>query len=363
MDGIAELATPANMAALDQALKDVPVAGGPVIESGEVEHEQQQPAAAAKPPEKSPDSLKPEQGTQATPEAKPAEAAKPADTNTPPKEQQQQPGKTEFSKDQQRRDTSWKALNTEKERFRQEQETLRQEREQWQRQREQEAVKTAKSRYTPEQYEQAAGQMAEQSKTLDLQAKGLDAEAAKLEDEGKFKEAEKARAQAQELREKSIYQKQSAENAKAQAEHYRKNPDPTLQKVQERNQKALQHFTLEAAKRWPDFAKEGGEVQQKVAAELQAAQKLGLDANENPALMYHAVRLVAAESSAARVPGLEKELGELKAKVKELQALTAPGGGTDSARRGEIPAKKFEEMSATEQAATLAQSAGMLLGR
>jgi hypothetical protein len=370
MEGLEALATPESMARLDEALKDVPAADGPVIEGGgEVDSAQRQPVAAADPTKTDPDSSKTVEGTQATAEAakadQPAKGA--ADTQTDPKNgQQAKPGEkaaTEFSKDQQRRDTSWKALNAEKEKFRAEQETLRQEREQWQRQREQEAVKSARGRYTPEQYEQAAGNMAEQARTLDLQAKGLEAEAQKLEDEGKYKEAEKARAQAQDLKEDAAYQRKSAVNAKAQAEHVRKNPDPTLQAVQQRNQQAMQHFTLEAAKKWPEFAKEGGDFQKKVVGELQAARKLGIDVNESPALMYHAVRLVAAETAAARVPTLEQELGEAKAKVKELELLTAPGGGQDSARRGETSAPKFDEMSADQQLAALSQAAPQFLGR
>jgi hypothetical protein len=366
MDGLAELATPETMARLDAALKDVPVADGPVIDGGgEVERGQQQPAAAAEKSEKVSDSLKTDEGALAatdTTKVEQVDTKGAADTSKGKPEADKQP-KTEFSKDQVRRDTSWKALNAEKERVRAEQEQFRQEREQFQREREQQALKSAKSRYSPEQYEEAAGKMVAEAKSLELQAKGLEKEAQELEDNGDYKKAEHTRAQAQEMREAAIYQKKSADNAKLEAKRVRENPDPTLQQVQQRNQQALRHYTMEAAKKFPEFAKEGGEFQQKVATELQAGAKLGIDANEHPVLMYQAARLVAAETAAARVPGLEKELGELKAKVKDFEVLTAPGGGQDSARRGETAPTKFEDMSPAQQAAHLSQNAGLLQGR
>lgn len=72
-----------------------------------------------------------------------------------------------------------------------------------------------------------------------------------------------------------------------------------------------------------------------------------------PSAIYHASKLAAAELKAqqyqtesARVPGLVKELGELKAKVKELEAMTTPGSSTTAQRLGSSQTDEEAELEA-----------------
>lgn len=264
-----------------------------------------------------------------TPKDTPAAAEpKPTAPKTP---EIQKPDKgSHFAKDQKRKDDSWKALNTEKEAHKKAQDefNVRQAQFKAEQQRIEEKRAKAQSKYTPEQYEENANYALSNAQQQDIQAKGWEAQAAELEGQGKFAEAEQAKAKAQQLRESAIYQRQTANNLKLQADHIRKNPDPTLQQIQQRTAQQLQSYTMEAAKKWPELAKEGSEFQKTVVGHIKAARKAGLDENEFPVLRYHAARLAAAETDAARVPSMEKELGELRAKIKELEALTSPGGGS-----------------------------------
>ncbi len=90
---------------------------------------------------------------------------------------------------------------------------------------------------------------------------------------------------------------------------------------------------MAAAKEWPDLLKDGSEFQKKVAKNIQDARAAGLDENELPVIRYHAARMAALETESARVPDLVKKLGEAEAKVKELELLSAPGGGVGAVQR------------------------------
>lgn len=269
-------------------------------------------------------------------------------------------GNGQFANDAVRRDKSWKALNAEKEAFTKEREALATQKTQLEQQQQQFQQRQAKAnnRFTPEQYEQAATNKANEAEQLLLQADGVDRRADKLEEAGKAGEAELERRKASDLREQATGNKHIAKQYKQFAEHARKNPDPTAAQVAQQNQQKIQAYTIEAAKQWPQLAVKDSPFQQAMVRILGEARKAGLDENENPALRYHAARLVAAELASARVPDLEKKLGAAQARVKELEAFTAPGGGVGSVQ---TPSNKsFEELSEAEQEAQLRSQAAQL---
>lgn len=269
-------------------------------------------------------------------------------------------GNGQFANDAIRRDKSWKALNAEKEAFTKEREALATQKTQLEQQQQQFQQRQAKAnnRFTPEQYEQAATNKANEAEQLLLQADGVDRRADKLEEAGKAGEAELERRKAADLREQATGSKHIAKQYKAFAENARKNPDPTAAQITQQNQQKIQAYTIEAAKQWPELAVKDSPFQQAMVRILNEAKKAGLDENENPALRYHAARLVAAELASARVPDLEKKLGAAQARVKELEAFTAPGGGVGSVQ---TPSNKsFEDLSEAEQEAQLRSQAAQL---
>jgi myosin heavy subunit len=323
--------------------------------------EQVDPNAATQPtPEQTPGTDQPsnltDADTQAAAELKPTpdkvenapvdETPKPGD-----KPADKAPDKSSpFAKDKARRDESWKKLNEEKTAIQKERDAIKAERDYIAREKQQieEARAKASAKFTPEEYEASAKEKAEVANTLELQADGLEKRAEALENADRYDEAKQMRAKAQELREDSAFQKGAAKRLAEMAKHTRENPDPTLQQIQQRNQQKVRDYTMEAAKKWPDMAKEGSTFQKTVVGHLQAARAAGLQVNENPVLIYHAARLTAAETAAACVPALNKELGELRAKVKELEAFTSPGGGLTSAQQlgHDRPASEEEEGAA-----------------
>lgn len=265
-----------------------------------------------------------------TPAAADTKPAEPISKQTPP-----DPKASSFAKDKVRRDDSWKALNTEKSAFQQERSQFEALKQSHSREVERFQVERAKAnqKFTPEQYEQAAQQRETAIGGLNEQAEAWEARAEKLEGAGDFKGAAQAKLQADNLKEQALASKLQARQFKDMAAQLRQNPDPTMEQVKAKNEHAMREYTLQAVSKWPKFAEQNGEFQKKVAQELQAARQQGLEVNEVPVLLYHAARLVAAETEAARVPVLDKELGQLRAKVKELEALTAPGGGSGSIQR------------------------------
>lgn len=305
----------------------------------------EQPAGEAQP------SNLPDDGTPAAAEPEPApeaEVDKPADQ--PPakpaaKPADKAPDKGAFAKDQDRREKTWKNINERKTALDRREGELKAREDYLARQEQtfKESQAKASNRYTPEQYEESSKGKVELAQNLELQADGLDKRADQLEEGDKFAEAEQMRAKARELREDAAFHKGAAKRLKEMAQHARENPDPTAEQVRQRNQQAVKDYTMEAAKAWPDMAKEGSPFQRKVVEHLQAARKAGLDVNDHPVLIYHAARLTAAEAAAASVPALTKELGELRAKVKELEAFATPAGG-DSA-----PAQVQHERQLSEE--------------
>lgn len=281
-----------------------------------------------------------------------AETQPPTEPKTETQGQTKPDGKpdnrTEYAKNQERLDKTWKSVNARKAELEaKEAEIARREQEL--------TAKAAKAqaRYSPEDYEQASVRNQSQAEQLALQAKGLDAQAREFEEDGKYTEAESAKARANDLREQAAYARGVAKQLKEQAEHVRKNPDPTVEQLKAKTQAQLREYTLAAAKEWPDIVKDGSEFQKAVAKNIADARSKGLDENEFPVIRYYSARLAAMESAAARVPGLEKQLGAAAARVKELEALTAPGGGQGSIQNAQLPETDFAKLTVEQMEADL----------
>lgn len=295
---------------------------------------QQSEAAAENTGDPQPESLTDD--TRAAAEQKTAEATEnKTETQTEVKTEAKADKKSEFARSGERLDKTWKAVNEAKAAQAATEATLKA-REQAIAQREEQVnlqAAKAKQKFTPDQYDTAAANKLASVETLELQARGLDAKSKEHEDAGEYGKSEMAKQQAQDLLEQAAGEKYSAKQLKEMGEQLRKNPEPTLQQHQAKMEQHRRHYLLEAAKVWPDVAKDGSEFQKSMAGHLQAAAQQGLDANENPILFYHVARLTAAETTAARVPKLEKDLGAAQARVKELEKLTAPGGGSGATQR------------------------------
>jgi len=177
----------------------------------------------------------------------------------------------------------------------------------------------AQRRITPEKYEAFAGQMR-------AKADQLKREAERLEDAG---EEQKAAA----LRTEAVDAESDARKALRLADETRKNPPATDEQQAVAQEAKKREWTLKTAVDFPEFGKTGSEFQKAFAGHWAAVQQNNPEWLEHPDLVYHVARLTAAETAAARVSGLEKELGQLRAKVKEYESLTtlagrdAPGGG------------------------------------
>ncbi len=129
--------------------------------------------------------------------------------------------------------------------------------------------------------------------------------------------------------------------------------------MQQRNQKIeaeKREWTIKAARENPDLAKDGSEFQTAVARKLQELQTQTPTLLRDPRSIYFVTKLVAAETAAAGVPGLKEKLGQMEARVKELEALTGPNpAGGVAPNLGEIP---LEQRSREEQLAELERMAG-----
>jgi uncharacterized protein (DUF3084 family) len=241
-----------------------------------------------------------------------------------------------YAKSNDRLEKTWKAVNERKAQLDTTESSIKQREEALQRSEqsfnERQAAARAKGA-SPEQYEQASQQKETNAAGLVEQAEAWDAKAEKLDDDGNFKEAEKARSKAQEMREQAAEEKALGRLYKSNAENIRKNPDQSVQQLQAKREKELQYYTLEAAKKWPDVAKNGSDFQKAMLGHIQAAKQVGIDEVEFPAIRFFAARLTAAETSSANVSELTDKLNKAEARVKDLEKFTSPGGGTTAAQR------------------------------
>lgn len=302
---------------------------------------------------------KPVEGSGATteaatpkPDAPKTEGAEAAKATEQPK-----PGeaKSKFTQEQERRDRSWKALNSEKEAFKAEKEAtakakaeLEAERKQMQAERE---AAILESTPKPEQFEAAA-----QRKQTDADA--LEKQADRAEDAGDDDQARQLRAKAQRARVEAEQYREAGEQA-------RKNPPPTLAAIQERRAAEEKEWTLKAAIDFPEFAKPNSAVAKSAVQFLENLKATDPVLSRHPKAAYFAAEHAHLQVMASAAVNLKKqldtrdaELGQLRAKVKELEALTAPsGGGSVQQQPGE---RTFNEMSPSEQEQQLQQAAAEL---
>lgn len=265
--------------------------------------------------------------------AKPAEEAKP-DAN-----------QSRYAKSQERLTKTWDQVNADKTALATEKTRLETERADFARQKaEFETIRqqAQQPQYKPEDYLNASRQ---KKAAADHQR----AEAKRLEDAGKFAEAEK-------LNKLATKNDALSEDLAEHADNLRRNPPQGLAERTQQYEKAKQAWTVEAAKAFPDLAKDNSPFQQTVAGHLNALAKSDPQLLAHPSVIYHVARLVAAEgkvkaveAEAARVPVLMKEAESLRAKIKELEALTTPAGGGSVARIG--------SQSAGDDEASLRQAA------
>jgi len=326
-------------------------------------------AAMAAPEPTARESAKPDPAAQQAEPAKVDEVKSPTDlqTGTPAaaedvkqpdatKETQAKPdNRSEYAKNAERLEKNWKAVNERSRLLHEQQADLEAKKNELQlaQQRFEEKQAIARNRVTPEQNESYAKQKLADAKTLTDQAEAWEARVEKLEADGNFTDAAKAKDTAKQYRKQANAAEAMADLYTANAENQRKNPDQTAEQVRARNMQHLQHYTVEAAKNWPDIGVTGSEFQKLVnLAESQLKQN-GLDVTETPILRYFVAEAVANKTAAASVPDLKKKLGEYEARVKELEALTAPGGGTGSVQRSDVAEVDFSKMTPAQQEAHL----------
>jgi len=239
---------------------------------------------------------------EATEAAKAAEAAKKTAAD-------QQPGnKSRYEKARERQSKSWDELNAQKEAFKAEKTEFEQAKAEYEKQRAE-----AEKEFSPEAYDQAAK---------------------KFEEDGKFDLAELAKAKAADLRKNPPKPAESAQKAKAEQE------------------KQSKEWALKAGTDFPELVKTNSPLQVRVAQLFKEEP----DLKSHPKGIYVAARIASLEAAAAGVAEKDKELGTLRARVKELEQLTSPGGGGSAATLpgGEKP---FEQKSEDEQFADLERQA------
>ena len=265
----------------------------------------------------------------------PAAAEKPAAPESDKSQKPAEPTKAEaeksrYAKSQERLNKTWDSVNAEKATVTAEKARIETERAELARQKaEFETIRkqAEQPQHPPEAYAQAA---ASKKQMADHQR----AEATRLEDDGRFSDAEALRKQA--TKNEAI-----AEDLADHAEKLRKNPPPAFTDRAAQFEQSRKEWTLQAAKDYPELAKENSVFQRSVAAHLNALAKSDPQLMAQPSMIYQVAKLAATElkaqqfqADAARVPVLVKELGELKAKVKELESTTTPGSSATVPRIG-----------------------------
>lgn len=278
--------------------------------------------------------------TPAQPAPEPAKETPAQPPETPPKDgapatkdQQAEKQVSQFAKDQVRREKSWQALNERKAEFEKLETAHKQEREMFEQQRktfEAERAKASQPKYKPEDYETHAAQ--------------LDKRAELLEKAGEFDDAAEAKALAK------LARKNAAE---LRANPPQPAPDAaaTAKKEEDAFKAQQKEWWGKAAIDYPAVAKAGSPESEALKALIGSEPAVLTD----PKGMYYAARLVTAETSAASVPTLTKELDGARAKIKELeQKLAIPGDGSITGNLSPVP---FEQQSEGEQLAALERMA------
>ena len=199
----------------------------------------------------------------------------------------------------------------------------------------------------PEKYE-AYAEKCRQTATLKK------AEATLAEQNGDFDKAEA-------LKQEALLASADADRAVKAADHARKNPPLDAKKQAEQFQIHQKSWIDKAAIDFPEFAKKDSSVQKEAAQYFREMVAKEPAVAKLPGFIYYAAERAALKMAAEKVPALEKEVGELRTKVKDLDALTNPVprsiGGVS--RGGSAP-KKFEQLSAEEQYEQLRKESEMI---
>lgn len=254
---------------------------------------------------------------------------------------------SQYAKDFNRRVVSWKELNAEKDAFKtklaQEDTKFKAAVEKFNSDVAAFRSQQESTRPTPEKYESFA-QKCQSDATV------KEAEAIKAENEGDNDKAAKLRAEAVVLR-------ADAGRATQAADFARKNPPLTVKQEQEKFQANQKQWIDKAAIDFPEFAKKDSNVQKEAAAYFRQMVAEHPQAAKLPGFIYFCAERAALKTVSDRVPTLEKELVELRAKVKEQDGLLSPSPkGNGGTQRSPAP-KKFEQMSSEEQFEALKQEA------
>jgi hypothetical protein len=264
--------------------------------------------------------------------------------NTKEEGQKVEDKSSKFAKDAARRDTSWKALNAEKTQFQSDRAAFEAEREAFKAERE---AATEETTVTPEKYKAFSANM-------QMRADHLTAEADRLEKTGKYDEAEAKREEARDCI-------ADVRKANRMADELAKNPPPGPTQRQAKLDAAKREWTLKSAQDFPDLAKEGSEFQTAVGRNYADLKANAPAMYNDPKSIYFVTKLTAAEAASARVPAMEKELSQMKARVKELEALTSPGdAGQPTRLNGTVP---WEQRSRADQEPELLTMANGLMLR
>ena len=207
-------------------------------------------------------------------------------------------------------------------------------RQKWQAEREQ--AEAAKYK-PPEFYESGARNMLAQAETLEAN--------------GDYDKADELRA--------------TAKLAAKHAQDLRLNPPPPVKTDDQRQQQLeaeRKEWGSKTAIDFPAIVKKEGSPEQAALNEFCKTNPgiLGFDASGrqvilDPKALYFAARLVTAETAIAGLPALQKELGALRAKVKEFNEKSAPAGG--GAVSGGTARKTAQNMSIEELEADLQHDA------
>jgi hypothetical protein len=262
---------------------------------------------------------------------------------------QEQQANGKYAKDRVRKDNSWKALNAEKEAFNAEkvkqQQALQGAIAKFNADVAKHQAEVAATRHNPEKFDELANK-------LDTEAKLKEAEIIKAENAGDLDAAKKLYAEAEVC-------KADAGKARKYADQLRKNPPPNEKQIQEKFKADQSTWVAKANTDFPEFAKQGSAVRNAAIESFKEITMADPALARLPGLIYHCVRYAAAKTAADRVPAMEKELGELRTKVKELEVLTnpTPQGGVNRPQTGSKP---FEQMTEDEQYNQLLQEAAGL---
>ena len=208
------------------------------------------------------------------------------------------------------------------------------------------------SQITPEKWDQwAANQL--------LAAAEKQTAAEKAEKDGNFDLAEK-------LKDEVKFLRRDAATGKENAEALRKNPPKTDAQKQEQFQTDQRQWIGKAATDFPEFGKKGSEIQSAAAERFKQLVAETPQLGKFPGLIYYCAEYAALKTAADRVSVLEKsvsdkdkELGELKTKLTEADALLnpSPSGGAARLPKGQ---KARSEMTLQEEMAALQAEAAQM---